>query len=122
MLLICISQSKCTFFSVSGYQRVAFIESIQGEILPLVSNMRSIMFGTTYLLLVWASAMLLCQIVARVIFEFLKSSSHIKRTNVYQLPSQCTDMGDQELFPEEKFENHSTIAESCESGVYDMTN
>lgn len=104
-----------------GFQRATFEHSIRSEVLPLVINMRSIMFGTTYLLLVWASAMLLCQIIARVIFGYLKNSSHIKRTKIYQLPSQCSEVTDPAMSGE-KFENHSVFAESCESGVYDMTN
>lgn len=107
---------------ISGFQRSVFVDSVQSTVKPLVMNIRSIMFSTTYLLLVWAAAMLLCQITARVIFCYLKTSTHLKRTKIYQLPSQCTDGPDRTLYTEEKFENHSVIAESCESGVYDMTN
>lgn len=125
-VLFCLIQIACDtkipLICISGFQKPAFVDSVQSTVKPLVVNIRSIMFSTTYLLLVWAAAMLLCQITARVIFCYLKTSTHLKRTKIYQLPSQCTDGPDRTLYTEEKFENHSVIAESCESGVYDLTN
>ena len=96
------------------------LEYIRAELFPLVNSLRSILFSAFYLLLTFVSAMLVCQICARVIFVYLLKSRHLRTTKIYQLSSTVGE--DPQDFPEkDMYEGQSLIAESCESGVYDMT-
>ena len=95
-------------------------EYIRSELFPLVSNLRSIMFSAFYLLLTFVSAMLICQISARVIFVYLLKSRHLRTNKIYQL-SSCLDEDQQDFTIKDMYEGQSLVAESCESGVYDMT-
>ena len=110
----------CFLFLFSGSQRAVMLEYIRAELFPLVNSLRSILFSAFYLLLTFVSAMLVCQICARVIFVYLLKSRHLRTTKIYQLSSTVGE--DPQDFPEkDMYEGQSLIAESCESGVYDMT-
>ena len=96
------------------------LEYIRAELFPLINNLRSILFSAFYLLLTFVSVMLVCQICARVLFVYLLKSRHLRTNKIYQLSSSIDQ--DPQDFPEKDiYERQSLIAESCESGVYDMT-
>ena len=84
--------------------------------------MRMLLFRTIYLLLGYAGIMIICQISARVIFMHLRNSRLLRTNKVYQLPSSMDQWPEQQSLREkEMYASQSVIAESCESGVYDMT-
>ena len=64
--------------------------------------------------------MLICQICARVIFVYLQKSRLLRTTKIYQL-SGFYDQEQQDFQMKDMYEGQSLVAESCESGVYDMT-
>ncbi|KAH3814720.1 hypothetical protein DPMN_143229 [Dreissena polymorpha] len=100
-----------------------FLDAVKAELSPLVLNLRDIIFNSVYLLLISACLMIICQIAARVIFVYLRNSNHLKLTKLYQLPSVCSDMdGSPRYRGGNEDEKQSNVAESCESGVYDLTN
>ena len=109
------------FFLFSGYHENILSEFINAELSPVVTNFRSILLSTWYLLLGFAAAMLIFQITARVIFVQLKKSPHLRTTKIYQLPSTYEWHDHRSLPEKEMYASQSVIAESCESGVYDMT-
>ncbi|XP_053391456.1 uncharacterized protein LOC128554232, partial [Mercenaria mercenaria] len=127
--LVTMSLTSCNFLPIhakmfEGFHKSVLLEYIQRELSPLVLNLRSILFSSMYLLLACAAAMLLCQVTARVIYVHLKNSRHMKITKIYQLPSTMSDQwhDQQSLREKEMYNSQSVIAESYESGVYDMTN
>ncbi|WAR28760.1 hypothetical protein MAR_014464 [Mya arenaria] len=102
--LVTIALTSCNFLPLhtnlnTGLKSSLFLEAVQHELSPLVTNIRSILFGTIYLLLTCACMMIVCQIAAR-------------------LPGQCSELQDMPHFSNEneKYENQSVIAESFESG------
>ncbi|XP_052785111.1 uncharacterized protein LOC128220662 isoform X2 [Mya arenaria] len=127
--LVTIALTSCNFLPLhtnlnTGLKSSLFLEAVQHELSPLVTNIRSILFGTIYLLLTCACMMIVCQIAARVIYVYLRNSDHLKLIKIYQLPGQCSELQDMPHFSNEneKYENQSVIAESFESGVCDMNN
>lgn len=108
-------------FIFSGFHE-SILEDVQAELSPLVQNLRQILFNSIYLLLIYSAGMILCQVIARVIYVHLKNSRHMKMSKVFQLPSIVDQWQEHNSFREKEIYNsQSVIAESCESGVYDMT-
>ncbi|KAL3848201.1 hypothetical protein ACJMK2_019075, partial [Sinanodonta woodiana] len=117
--------TNCQLLSIqpqlyTGFQENIFTDYISSELSPLVTSLRSILFNAFYILLLFAFLMLMCQILARVIYVCLLKSSwlHIKR--VYQRPSALNQWQEPgQSFRDKTYGSQSLIAESCESGVYE---
>ncbi|XP_052217276.1 uncharacterized protein LOC127835070 isoform X3 [Dreissena polymorpha] len=126
--LVTLSITSCNFLPLHahlspGVQSEMFLDAVKAELSPLVLNLRDIIFNSVYLLLISACLMIICQIAARVIFVYLRNSNHLKLTKLYQLPSVCSEMdGSSRYRGGNEDEKQSNVAESCESGVYDLTN
>ncbi|KAL4219867.1 hypothetical protein ACF0H5_020278 [Mactra antiquata] len=124
--LVSMSLTSCNFLPIyskpfEGFHETILKEYIQSELSPLVQILRQILFNSIYLLLIYSSGMILCQVTARVIFVHLKNSRHMKMTKVFQLPSIVDQWQERNSFREKEIYNsQSVIAESCESGVYDI--
>ncbi|KAK3603718.1 hypothetical protein CHS0354_023331 [Potamilus streckersoni] len=117
--------TNCQLLSIqpqlyTGFQEKLFTDYISSELSPLVTSLRSILFNAFYILLLFAFLMLMCQILARVIYICLLKSSRLHIKRVYQRPSvlnQWQEPG--QSFRDKTYGSQSLIAESCESGVYE---